>query len=214
MPELDHLIFASPDLDQGVAYIESLTGVRAAPGGPHPGVGSHNALLTFDDVTYFEVIAIDPGQPTPQNPRPFGLDDGLGPRLAGYAIHPSTGETAEQLVALMASLGHDTGGLASMSRVKPDGEEISWRLTHGDVASRAGGFLPFIIEWGDTPTPARSQPKMGDLEAFRVQHPDAELRAVIEGLGLPIEVSEGEPLLTAVVNTPRGTVEISSAGIG
>ena len=43
MPELDHLIFAAADLDTGVAHIEELTGATAVPGGPHPGVGTHNA---------------------------------------------------------------------------------------------------------------------------------------------------------------------------
>lgn len=210
MPELDHLIFASPDLDEGVAHIASLTGVEAVPGGPHPTMGSRNALLTFDQITYFEVIAVDPEQPEPARPRPFGLDDGLGMRLAGYAIHPSPGESAEEVIELMRTLGHDPGSLTSMSRRKPDGEEISWGLTRGDVASRAGGFLPFIIDWGDTPTPARSQPSMGTLDQVLVRHPDAAIRAVIAGLDVGIVVEEGEALLQASIGSPNGTVVLAS----
>lgn len=210
MPELDHLIFASPDLDQGVAHIASLTGVEPAPGGPHPKMGSRNALLTFDDTTYFEVIAVDPDQPEPSQPRPFGLDDGLGMRLAGYAIHPSPGESAEEVVKTMQALGHDPGSLTSMSRVKPDGEEISWSLTRGDVASRAGGFLPFIIDWGSTTTPARSQPTMGSLDQLLIRHPDPTVRAVIEGLDLGVTVEEGEARLQATITSVKGTVILSS----
>ena len=209
MPELDHLIFASPDLDEGVAHITSLTGAEAAFGGPHIGLGSRNSLLTFDDVTYFEIIAIDPDQPEPKNPRPFGLDDDGGMRLAGYAIHPSPGETAEKVVELMRGLGHEPGEITSMSRRKPDGEEISWRLTRGDAASRADGALPFIIDWGNTPTPALSQPKMGDLVSFTVTHPDAGLRSIIAGLGIGVEAVDGAQALRAVVAVDGKEIELT-----
>ena len=97
MAAIDHLIFASRDLRSGVELIEETTGALAAPGGPHPGIGTHNALLSFDDETYFEIIAIDPDQPEPARARPFRLDDGLRPRLAGFAIHPSGGDTIDEL---------------------------------------------------------------------------------------------------------------------
>lgn len=208
MPELDHLIFAAPDLSTGVAHIEALTGATAEPGGPHPGVGTRNALLTFDDVTYFEVIAVDPDQPEPAAPRPFGIDEGAAPRLAGYAIHPAPGETIEEVVAGLRAAGHDPGPVTSMSRLRPDGQELHWRLTRG-VEREVPAGVPFAIDWGDTPSPARSLPSMGDLVELRVQHPDPTTRAVAEALGLGLVVSEGPARLVAVVDTPGGRVEIS-----
>ena len=121
MPELDHLIFASPDLDQGVKRIEELTGARAVAGGPHPGVGTHNALLTFNEATYFEVIAIDSSQPDPGRPRPFGLDKASEPKLAGYAMHPTGDETIDEVAERLRSLGFEQatnlrGGVLAWSR--------------------------------------------------------------------------------------------------
>jgi hypothetical protein len=212
MPELDHLIFAAPDLVEGVAHIEAVTGARAEPGGPHPGVGTHNALLTFDATTYFEIIAVDPGQDDPQRPRPFGLDQGIGPRLAGYAIHPAPGESIEDLVALLRAAGRDPGPVLDMSRVRPDGVELSWRLTIGDPVD-VPAAVPFAIDWGATPSPATSLPSMGRLVEVVVQHPDPGTRAtagaVADALGGVLVVQEGPARLTAVVDTPSGSVEIS-----
>lgn len=208
VPELDHIIFASPDLDEGVSHIKGLTGAEAAFGGPHIGLGSRNALLTFDDTTYFEVIASDPDQPEPKRPRPFGLDDTTTMHLAGWAIHPSPGEPVEDVVELMKTLGTDPGPISSMSRKKPDGDEISWRLTSGDVAFKAGGSLPFIIDWGSTPTPALSQPKMGELVSLTVTHPDAQIRSIVSGLDVGVEVAEGPQGLSAIIQTSQGQVEL------
>ena len=43
LPQVDHLVFACPDLEQGVEQIADLLGVRATPGGRHEGLGTHNA---------------------------------------------------------------------------------------------------------------------------------------------------------------------------
>jgi hypothetical protein len=207
MPELDHLIFAATDLATGVARIAELTGAVAVPGGPHPGVGTHNALLTFDETTYFEIIAFDPDQPVPAAPRPFGLDEGVEPRLAGYAVHPAAGETIEDVVAMLAEAGHDPGPVTAMSRVKPDGEEISWRLTRS-MKETTPSAVPFAIDWGDTPSPARSLPSMGSLAELRIEHPDPATRTAAAALGLGLTVSDGPARLTAVVDTPGGRIEL------
>ena len=209
MPELDHLIFASPDLAAGVEHIRRITGAEPVPGGPHPGHGSRNELLTFDDRTYFEIIGVDPEQPDPGHPRPFGLDDLTAPVLAGYAIHPVDGETLDDVVAIMRTAGMDPGSVAEMSRRKPDGEVLSWTLTRGgDSGAATNGALPFAIDWGDSPSPATTLPSMGRLVSLTVSHPDAVTRRVAAALDLGIEVVEGPASLSARVETPNGVIEI------
>ncbi len=209
MPELDHLIFASPDLAAGVDHIRSLAGAEPVVGGPHPGHGSCNELLTFDDRTYFEIIGIDPEQPDPSHPRPFGLDDLETPKLVGYAIHPVASESLDDVVAAMRAAGMDPGSVAEMSRRKPDGELLSWTLTRGgDSGAASGGALPFAIDWGASPSPATTLPSMGQLVSLTVSHPDAAVRASAEALGVAVDVIEGPAALVARVETPSGLIEI------
>src|SRR5262245_56653484 len=83
--KVDHLVNAVPDLSEGMREIEKKLGVRAAPGGRHDGVGTHNALLALGDDAYLEIIAPDPSQPAPARPRPFGVDALQRGRLVTWA---------------------------------------------------------------------------------------------------------------------------------
>ena len=45
LAQVDHLVYATPDLKVGTDAIEKLLGIRATPGGQHPGMGTRNALV-------------------------------------------------------------------------------------------------------------------------------------------------------------------------
>ena len=206
MAGFDHFAVACQDLEEGVRYVESLTGVRAAPGGPHPGIGTHNALLSLGSDVYLEIIAADPEQDEPASPRPFGIDDHPGPRLAAFAIHPGTEETIDSVADTIRIHGTDPGPVMSMSRVKPDGEEISWRLTRANGV----GLVPFVIDWGATPNPATVTPGGCSLVAMEGSDPDPSgIRALHQDLGLNSTISDGPTAIRIVLETPNGTVSLS-----
>jgi len=211
MAELDHIVYACRDVAEGTRLIDELTGAPAVVGGAHLGRGTRNALLTFDEKTYFEIIGIDPDQPDPGQPRAFGLDELAEPKLVAYAIHPTGDETLSDLAAIVLDAGFDPGQSVAMSRKKPDGELLEWELTTGgDSAHAMDGALPFAIDWLGKPSPATTLPSMGGLVQLRVQHLDERVGTVIDALGLAGTVSfdVGDPKLTATIATPKGTVEL------
>src|ERR1700704_5293260 len=75
LSRIDHLVYATPNLAAGVEQVEKLLGVKAAPGGQHPGAGTRNALIRLGELTYLEIIGPDPDQPKPALSRRFGIDD-------------------------------------------------------------------------------------------------------------------------------------------
>src|SRR5262249_14239523 len=75
VPELDHLVLASPDPLATRDLIVARTGVVPSAGGPHVGRGTRNWLAALGPHHYLELIGPDPEQSAPSGPRGFGLDD-------------------------------------------------------------------------------------------------------------------------------------------
>jgi len=206
MAAIDHIVYAAPNLAAGTAAVEALVGMSAAPGGPHPGMGTRNTLMSLGDDVYLEIIAPDPEQPDPPNGRPFDIDAMNEGRLITFAIHASDGETIEDVTAAMAACGEDPGPISAMSRVKPDGEEIHWSLT----MSAGPGLVPFVIEWGNTTHPATVTPTGCTLISLSGTHPDPDhIRALHSAIGIEVDVTAGDTVtFAATLDTPNGRVTL------
>ena len=150
--EPDHIILGCRDLDEGVAYMEKLSGYRAASGGSHPGRGTRNALLKLGYHAYVEILAPDPAQ-TQLNwhEEIASLDE---PLLVGWAV---TVKNIDHYAANLRAKGIACIGPTAGSRTKPDGEVLRWKtLTLEDDKA---GILPFYIEWAaDSPHPSSDAP--------------------------------------------------------
>jgi hypothetical protein len=205
-PALDHLVFAVPDLARGVDDLAQRLGVRATPGGKHVGLGTHNALLALSDAAYLEVIGPDPEQPEPGRPRPFGIDRLVRGRLVTWARRS---RDLDSEVARARAAGFDPGSPLAMSRARPDGVRLDWRLTLRPEPA-GDGLVPFLIDWGATPSPALSCAKGASLRALRAEHPDPEaVRRALAALGATLALSRGpDPALIATLATPNGVVEL------
>jgi hypothetical protein len=203
---LDHLVYAVPDLDGAVADLERRLGVRAAPGGPHPGRGTRNALIGLGPDTYLEILAPDPAQPDPAGGRWFGVEPQGAARLAGWA---AKGRDLPQFVTAMARRGVPLGPVVAGSRQRPDGVTLSWTLTDPGVTSGAA-LLPFFIDWGASPHPAATAPRGPVLDSLRAEHPRPDLaREPLAAIGLDLAVDAGpRPALVAMLRTVSGLVEL------
>ncbi|MGI8743793.1 MAG: VOC family protein [Bryobacteraceae bacterium] len=206
LSRVDHLVYATPGLNRGIDEIESLSGVRATPGGSHPGRGTRNALLALGPATYLEIMAPDPDQPPPKTPRPFGIDALKKSRLAGWGAKSNQ---LDQLTQDAAHKGVHLGEVLSGSRKRPDGVVFSWRFTSPWTVV-GDGIVPFFIDWGESPHPAQTAARGLSLVDLHAEHPDAErVQHMLGELGLNLPVQRGpRPALIALIKGPRGCVEL------
>ena len=204
-PLADHLVIAAPDMDSAVDALEERIGVRASAGGKHPGIATHNCLLSLSDTCYLEVIGPDPSQTPPDFPRPFRIDELTEPALVTWAIKESD---LEGRLAAARESGYDPGQIMPLSRQSPHGL-LEWRLTMRQERA-GGGIVPFLIDWGATPTPALTSAKGCTLIDLRAEHPDPdEVQRLLGTLGVELRVDEApEPAMIALLDTPNGEIEV------
>ena len=206
MIELDHLLWAAPDLDGGTAALAALTGVTPARGGSHPGFGTRNSLLSLG-TTYLEIIAPDPAQALAGNRGGF-IAALPGPGLLTYAVR--TPDLAG-FAAAAARAGLAVADPIAMSRTRPDGVHLAWTVQH----ARSDAFpdlVPFAIDWEASPHPSGTTPPGCRLLDLSVLHPVPEpLTAIYAALGLPIAVKRAlRPGLTASLASRHGEVVLTS----
>ena len=206
LARVDHLLYATPDLVRGVAEIERLIGVRASPGGQHPGRGTHNALLSLGPTAYLEIIAPDPAQSGPVRPEVFAIDKLQRPMLITWSAN---GSNLEDLYQFATRNDIPLGPVTAGSRQRPDGVLLRWQFTEPNVAG-TDGLIPFFIDWGSSPHPARSAAQGATLVGLRAEHPTPNaFREQLELLGLKLHVDSGpRPALIATIEGPRGRVEL------
>lgn len=207
---VDHLVYATPHLAESISALARRFGVRPAAGGRHPGRGTANALLRLGDRAYLEVIGPDAGHdnPAPAAGRPFGIDRLSEPRLVAWAIQVAS---MEEAVTGAKRRGYEPGPIIPLSRRRPDGRLLEWRVTRrADGKLDGDGLVPFLIDWGSSPHPSLTAPAGLELIDVRGEHPDcASVEGPLAALDVFLPISEGhEPRLVAVVQTPDGPVEL------
>lgn len=203
---VDHLVYATPDLEFGIAEIDRLLGIRAAAGGRHPEWGTRNALAALGRASYLEIIGPDPNVEPRGGMLPFGLDTLRSSRLVGWA---AKGKRLEEIRERAGRHGVELGNVQEGSRQPPGGPLIAWRLT--DLRSVvADGIVPFFIDWGHSPHPALLAPTGAALVGLRAEHPDAAgVRRMLIAIGLDFPVEVGpSPALIAQIDCPKGRVEV------
>jgi hypothetical protein len=200
---LDHLVHATPDLSATVADFARRTGVTPVAGGVHVGLGTRNCLVSLGGSSYLEIIGPDPEQPAPARPRPFDVDRLPAPRTVTWAISPPDLDAA---VAAARARGYDPGDAEPMSRRRPDGTLLEWRLTRGENA-HPSGLVPFLIDWSATAHPTASGLPRTPLRNVSASAPDPDgIRPLLSAVGTELALTKGPFGITFTVDSPRGPV--------
>jgi Glyoxalase-like domain len=207
---IDHLVYASPDLAAASAAIATLLGVTPSPGGQHVGRGTRNELVSLGGATYLEIIGPDPDQPPPDDGRPFGVEQITEARLVAWCVRPQ--RPLDDLVDDARRIGVDFGEIAAMSRRRPDGVLLEWRLTFPQLDGPFGCALPFLIDWGESSHPTDRLPTGARLVELSIAHPDpATVQVALDLVGIDgVEVAAGQPSLTARIAGQVGEVTLTS----
>lgn len=203
---VDHLVWATPDLDEGIRELERCTGVRASPGGKHPSWATHNALLALGRGIYLEILAPDPTAPPPTRERPYAIDRLDRPRLVTWAAHEPD---LEGRLAMLMQNGIDLGEILTGGRVRPDGVALQWRLSSPRAMVEAG-VVPFLIDWGTSPHPSETAAPGLALVALAIEHPEPErVRRLLAHFALDLPLRHAAaPALVATIDSPRGRFEL------
>jgi Glyoxalase-like domain len=203
---LDHVILGCNDLDAGVDYVYQRTGIRAAPGGVHPGAGTRNALLSLGTLRYLEIIAPDPLQSASTDPR--HVASLKNPALVGWAAHRGD---LNGFASALQSAGVECLGPKPGSRARPNGTTLTWKsLTLKDDSN---GILPFFIEWGaNSLHPSVDAPAGCRLTDLSITTPNpAELQALLAKLQLDVQIRKSHELrLAATIVGPKGSMTLLS----
>lgn len=202
---VDHLLLGVPKLEDGIAWVAEKTGVEAMVGGRHPGLGTHNALLSLGAKQYLEIIAPDPTQTTLAPPFAF-LQLATAPRLLTWAAATTD---IHAVAARAHAAGFALNGPQAGSRARPNGATLHWQTLF--LKNDFSLLLPFFIEWGAASRhPSEDSPAGCTLQAFVLETPQPEkLCVVCKQLGLAATVHRSsEARLRVVLQTPQGWVEL------
>jgi len=201
----DHLLLGVANRDAGIRWVEERTGVRAVIGGSHPGIGTHNALISLGGRQYLEIIALDPDQ-TQVADRYQILKTIEAPRLITWA---AVSDDIEATAKQWRAAGLDVVGPKPGGRQRPDGTMMRWATL--DVKTDLAIVIPFLIAWDRGMThPAADSPPGCRLETLTFAHPQpARLRDTLARMGIDATVDAApDATLVARLQTPRGPLEL------
>jgi catechol 2,3-dioxygenase-like lactoylglutathione lyase family enzyme len=135
LTRLDHLVIAVRDLKEAVEEYTA-RGFSVVSGGRHA-VGTHNALISFEDGSYLELIAFY--EPRPDHRWWEPLQSGGGLIDFCFETDDLVGDTRK-----LREAGVRIGDPEEKNRIRPDGYEVRWMYSLALDGDR--GVAPFIIE--------------------------------------------------------------------
>jgi catechol 2,3-dioxygenase-like lactoylglutathione lyase family enzyme len=182
---IDHVIYATADLDAAAARVEAELGVAAVAGGRHEGLGTHNRIVPLGG-GYLELLAVaDPGEAASSD--------------LGAAVQARIARTGDGLMGWAAAVD-DVGSVAArlgtaVTTIARQG--LSAQLT-GVAEAMREPHLPFFIgrDPGVPDPGAAGAP--GGIAWIELAGDAARLERWLGGAELPLRVVRGDPAVLAM----------------
>lgn len=182
---IDHVIWASADLDASTARLEREHDLRATDGGRHDGMGTQNRIVALGG-GYLELLAVADRQEAAGSALGRAVSERLarvGEGLMGWAV------LVEDVEAVAERLGVE---LSVISR-----QGLSARLA-GVAEAMAEPCLPFFLERDAGMADPGAGGDAGGIAWAEVAGDLARIEHWLAGAELPLRVRDGEPALLGV----------------
>jgi catechol 2,3-dioxygenase-like lactoylglutathione lyase family enzyme len=182
---IDHVIYATADLDAAAARVEEALGVAAVAGGRHDGLGTHNRIVPLGG-GYLELLAVAERAEAERSAlgaavleRVTGTGDGLmGWAVAVDAVEP----VAERLGVAVTTIAR---------------QGLSAHLA-GVAEAMREPCLPFFIARDPGSADPAGRGEGGGIAWVEVAGDAERLRTWLGGAALPVRVVDGPPAVRAM----------------
>ena len=206
--DLDHVILGVSDLAAAARRLEAEHRLPSVPGGRHEGLGTENRIVPLGDA-YIELMGVADADEAGANPFGAWVRDQVaaGDVWLGWCLR------TDDLDAVCARLGLDP---LPMTRLRPDGFQMGWRLAGLELA-REEPWRPFFIQWEvpDEELPGRAggetQASGARIAAVEVAADEDALREWVGDLPGSVRIADGSPGVQAVAVAGAGGMEVLRA---
>ena len=182
---IDHVIYATRNLEGAVGRIERELGLASLPGGRHEGLGTHNRIVPLGG-GYLELLGVADQQEAEASDFGRGLLDHLergGDGLLGWVV------AVDDVAAVARRLG------TAVTTIRRSG--LSARLT-GLAEAMREPFLPFFISRDPGIPDPGADGDAGGITWIELSGDEARLEQWLDHGELPVRVVPGPPAVRAV----------------
>jgi len=168
--EIDHFVFAVPDLEEAIDWFESITGCRPIFGGYHTTQGTKNALVNLGNKCYLEFLAIDDENRKFKTNRWMGIDLIEKSQTTRWALKSFDLDRETEILKLYnPELAKIKGG----QRKTPNGKMLNWQLTM-PLSKPKVELIPFLIDWQNSEAhPTDNLPQECELVGVEFRSPNS-----------------------------------------
>ncbi|MFN2543674.1 MAG: VOC family protein [Actinomycetota bacterium] len=194
MLRVDHALIGAVDLERAARDLLEEHGLASVEGGRHMGLGTANRIVPLG-AGYVELIAVVDPEEAMTNPFGSWIQERVSVGEGPIGVCLATDDIERESKRL------DLEPLA-MSRTRPDGTELRWRLA--GLAEAISRGLPFFIQWDIAPelhpgrTPASHRVAVEGIAWVELAGDEGTIRSWVGEPLREIRITDGAPAVRSI----------------